>query len=258
MTSSPADRPVAGAASLLFGEVSEYDRTRGLGFVSSEAGEFSFHATAITDGSRVIEAGAQVAFLVAAAPDGSLEARPIAKLAPPPLGSVSVGPVDGAARNEVLGRLTEAWGEVVVTRGEVIPLASLQFLAARDDEGTLVGAVGFRLAENSMEVVTMNAFLRRRGVGTALLRRAAEEARAAGAWRLFLTTTDANIPAIAFYLHCGLRMAALHENALGWAREVKPSIPTASGGVPLRDEIEFELLLDEEGSAPRPRASPRS
>jgi cold shock CspA family protein len=63
------------------GRVTTYDAERGLGSVTSDEGEeFSFHAVAIADGSRDIDAGARVAFLVAAGLGGRLEARGLVKV----------------------------------------------------------------------------------------------------------------------------------------------------------------------------------
>jgi cold shock CspA family protein len=59
--------------------VQSYDRARGLGVVVEAGGaEYAFHATAIADGSRVIEADTVVTFLVAPGHLGRYEARSVA------------------------------------------------------------------------------------------------------------------------------------------------------------------------------------
>jgi cold shock CspA family protein len=55
--------------------VAQYDSDRGLGFVVAGDESFRFHATAIADGSRQIEAGRRVTFVLAPGPGGVLEAR---------------------------------------------------------------------------------------------------------------------------------------------------------------------------------------
>jgi cold shock CspA family protein len=58
------------------GRVTSYDTERGLGTVTSDEGrEFPFHAVSIADGSRQIDAGTRVAFVIAAGLGGRLEAR---------------------------------------------------------------------------------------------------------------------------------------------------------------------------------------
>jgi len=58
------------------GTVTAFDAHRGLGTVVDEAGsELPFHCTAITDGSRRIEVGARVSFVVVPGHLGRMEAR---------------------------------------------------------------------------------------------------------------------------------------------------------------------------------------
>jgi len=60
------------------GRVATFDPRRGLGTVNdSEGVEFEFHATAIADGSRRIEPGTAVTFVVTAGHRGRYEARSI-------------------------------------------------------------------------------------------------------------------------------------------------------------------------------------
>ena len=65
----PADRPS-------LGRVTSFDARRGWGTVTdSEGAAFDFHATAIADGSRRIDAGTQVTFTVVPGHQGRYEAR---------------------------------------------------------------------------------------------------------------------------------------------------------------------------------------
>ncbi len=60
------------------GVVSEFDDPRGLGSVLGDDGRrYEFHCTAVADGSRAIEVGTRVTFILAAAHRGRLEAREI-------------------------------------------------------------------------------------------------------------------------------------------------------------------------------------
>jgi hypothetical protein len=75
-------------------------------------------------------------------------------------------------------------------------------------------------------------------------RRHAEEVRAR---RLWLTTTNNNVRAIAFYQLWGMHLVALHTNGVERSRVVKPSIPLVDArGVPIRDELELEVLLPQQ------------
>jgi cold shock CspA family protein len=66
----PSHRPV-------LGRVTSYDARRGLGTViaAGDAGiAFDFHATAIADGSRLIDPGTEVTFIVRSGRQGRYEA----------------------------------------------------------------------------------------------------------------------------------------------------------------------------------------
>jgi GNAT superfamily N-acetyltransferase len=112
-------------------------------------------------------------------------------------------------------------------------------------DGATAGLLTYDIAGDSCEVVTIDAVETRRGVGSALLRAAGKAARSAGCRRLWLITTNDNVAALRFYLRNGMRLVAVHLDALERSRELKPSIPThADDGTPLRDEWELELSLD--------------
>jgi cold shock CspA family protein len=70
----------AGAAGPHVGRVISFDATRGLGTVADEAGAvYDFHATAIADGTRRIDAGAAVTFSLVPGHRGQFEARSLAE-----------------------------------------------------------------------------------------------------------------------------------------------------------------------------------
>jgi cold shock CspA family protein len=79
----PPDRP-------FLGRVTSFDARRGLGTVTDTEGSvFGFHATAIMDGSRHIDPGTAVSFVVAPGHRGSYEARALTAVGSPVLGSTS-------------------------------------------------------------------------------------------------------------------------------------------------------------------------
>jgi hypothetical protein len=48
-----------------------------------------------------------------------------------------------------------------------------------------------------------------------------------------------------FYQKAGFRIVAVHRDAVALARRIKPEIPImGENGIPIRDEIELELMLD--------------
>lgn len=106
------------------------------------------------------------------------------------------------------------------------------------------GLATYKIIGDDCEVVTIDAFVRRQGVGSALIRAITEVARQHGCKRLWLITTNDNADALRFYLRIGMRLVAVHLDALDRSRELKPSIPLVGrDGVPIRDEWELEIQL---------------
>jgi len=115
---------------------------------------------------------------------------------------------------------------------------------AEDEDGERVGLVTFEIIDEQCEIVTLDAFRKWQGIGTVLLKKVCEVARSRGCKRLWLITTNDNIDAIKFYQRRGLTIAAVHVNAMEFSRSIKPTIPLIGmNKIPLRDEIEFEIIL---------------
>jgi ribosomal protein S18 acetylase RimI-like enzyme len=142
-------------------------------------------------------------------------------------------------RGWVAGIATELWGSpVVVAHGEVFEPAALPGFVAEDD-GDRVGLLTYSTDGESCEVVTIDAFERRRGIGTALM----HAILSLGHRRVWLVTTNDNVPAQRFYERIGFRLVAVREGELRRSRGLKPQIPLVGvGGVPIRDELEYELV----------------
>jgi predicted N-acetyltransferase YhbS len=111
-------------------------------------------------------------------------------------------------------------------------------------DGERVGLLTYAETDGDLEVVSLDALLASRGVGTALLEAASELATAHRCRRIWLITTNDNLPALGFYQRRGFRLVALWPGALDAARLVKPEIPgVGRDGIALHDEIELALDL---------------
>jgi ribosomal protein S18 acetylase RimI-like enzyme len=137
----------------------------------------------------------------------------------------------------------EAGSPRVVSRGVLHNAGILPGLVAVLD-GDFVGLLTYSMEGPQMEVVTLHAKPQRRGAGSALLDAATAVARRAGCRRLWLITTNDNRPAIDFYTKRGMKLAAIHKDAVVVSRRIKPEIPMVGvGGIPITDELEFEIPL---------------
>jgi ribosomal protein S18 acetylase RimI-like enzyme len=133
----------------------------------------------------------------------------------------------------------------IISRGRKLYPAELPGFLAEDPDGKVVGLLTYEIIGDQCEVVTLDAFTQWSGIGTELMKQVERAARDSGCRRLWLITTNDNIEAIRFYQRRGLTIAAVHVNALDYSRELKPQIPKiGSFGIPMRDEIEFEMTLE--------------
>ena len=139
--------------------------------------------------------------------------------------------------------LEALWGGIVVSRGVVHHPATLPAIVCLREEER-VGVATYGVRGDECELVTIDAFTPGQGVGFVLLRAVQRAAREQGCRRLWLITTNDNTRALRFYQQHEMVLAALHRDALAESRRLKPSIPeTGEDGIPLRDELELELLL---------------
>jgi ribosomal protein S18 acetylase RimI-like enzyme len=155
-----------------------------------------------------------------------------------------IRPLESGDREWVAALIAEHWGsEKVVTRGLVHDVRTLDGLVALQDEKP-AGLLMYRIEGDELEIVTLDSLREGIGVGSALIGASREMAEDAGCRRIWLITTNDNLAAVRFYQKRGFFLVAVYPNALEQSRKLKPEIPLAGiDDIPLRDEIELELLL---------------
>ena len=157
-------------------------------------------------------------------------------------------PLTDANRARVREFIVRRWGaEIVVAHGVVYHPDELPgFIAWRGDE--MVGLVTYHVEASACEIVTIDSTQPGAGIGTALIDAVKAFARQAGCTRLWLITTNDNLDALRFYQKRGFALVAAHRGAVDQARKLKPEIPIiGNDGIPLRDEIELEMILESDG-----------
>ncbi|MEU8975277.1 GNAT family N-acetyltransferase [Streptomyces monashensis] len=114
-----------------------------------------------------------------------------------------------------------------------------------EQDNRIVGLLAYAISDDGLEVISLDAVMRRGGVGSALPTAAPEVAKQDGARRMRLVATNDNLDALRFYQRRGLRIVGVAPGAMDSARAMKPSIPlTGEYGIPLHDELTSELLLE--------------
>jgi ribosomal protein S18 acetylase RimI-like enzyme len=145
-------------------------------------------------------------------------------------------------------QLIRLWGtSQVVSRGRVQDAARLPAVVC-EAAGERLGLATYHIRDHECELVTLDSFAEGHGIGSALLSAVAREASREQCRRLWLVTTNDNLRALRFYQRRGLRLAALHAGAVEESRRIKPTIPlVGENGIPIRDELELELVLGRKG-----------
>lgn len=144
----------------------------------------------------------------------------------------------------VVSVLNEYWGStLIVTRGKSHEGDKLPGFIA-DLDSRPVGLITYNIENAEMEIISLNSLIEGIGIGSALVEAARIEAISANCHRLWLITTNDNLQAMRFYQKRGFHIKAVYLDALEQSRRIKPTIPLLGiNGIPLRDEIELEMIL---------------
>jgi len=131
----------------------------------------------------------------------------------------------------------------IISRGKIHEADKLSGFIAYDGN-VRVGLVLYKVTGNECEIVSLNSFTELAGVGSQLVDAVKSAAAKAQCRRVWLVTTNDNTHALRFYQRKGFVLSALHLNAIQESRKLKPEIPIIGhDGIPIRDEIELEMLL---------------
>jgi ribosomal protein S18 acetylase RimI-like enzyme len=158
---------------------------------------------------------------------------------------IAISPINREDQEWVVQFMFEHWGSnTVVSHGVTYYPQDLPgFVALHQSEK--VGLVTYNITWASCEIVTINSVRPSLGVGAALIEAVKDIAIKSGCKRLWLITTNDNMNALRFYQKRGFVLVVVHRNALELSRRLKPEIPLiGNDGIPLRDEIELEMILN--------------
>ncbi len=155
-------------------------------------------------------------------------------------GNAQVRPLLETDLNWTVALTTQFFGSsVIVSRGVAHDVRVLPGLIA-DLAGSRAGLLLYNLEGNSCQIIVLMTVEPRQGIGLLLLERM--QALAQGFERLWLVTTNDNVPAQRLFFKAGWILAAIHTAAVEHSRQLKPEIPQNGWeGIPIRDEWEFEF-----------------
>jgi len=138
----------------------------------------------------------------------------------------------------------EHWASsIMVTRGTVHQADQLPGFIAYQGKRK-VGLITYIIRNSGCEIVSLNSLETGRGIGSLLVKKTLEFAASRHCNRVWLITTNDNSGALIFFQKSGFKLVAVHRNAISQSRSLKPAIPeTGHHGIPIRDEIELEIML---------------
>ncbi len=131
-------------------------------------------------------------------------------------------------------------GTQIVSRGVLHTLADHPGFVAEKNEAPLGYAI-YRDEEDACELLAIQAINQWQGCGSALLEALEDRCRRQGIPRIWLSTTNDNLPALKFYQRRGYRLEALHPGEFANVLRLKGLNPDEEvigiDGVPIRDEL---------------------
>ncbi len=147
-------------------------------------------------------------------------------------------------RQKINGFIRDHWFTTeMVILGEIVDMTVVEGIAAMDGD-EIVGLITYRVSGDTCEITSLDSLREGQGNGTALLEKVIALAREKNCLKVSLITTNDNIHAIQFYQKRGFDLVRLHKDSIQQARVLKPEIPLiGSNGIPITDELEFEMLL---------------
>lgn len=153
-------------------------------------------------------------------------------------------PINTENRQEINDFIRKEWYTTeIIVRGEAVDMTTIDGIIVYD-QLEIIGLATYRIDHGELEIMSLNSVRENRGTGTELLKHIHEIAREKNCIKIKLITTNDNINAIRFYQKRGFDLVQLYHNALEVSRKLKPSIPElGEHGIPLRHELEFELIL---------------
>ncbi|MCL2202368.1 MAG: GNAT family N-acetyltransferase [Defluviitaleaceae bacterium] len=155
-----------------------------------------------------------------------------------------IHPIDPTLRERIQPILDATWrGPFLAINGKLWDSRVMPGYAALR-EGEILGYILYVFHPDACEIMVLHSLAENGGVATALIEEAKGQVKAEGVAKIIVQTSNDNTRAFRFYQRRGFVLREIRLGAIARSRAVKPVIPlTGRDGIPLRDEIEFEIHL---------------
>ena len=152
--------------------------------------------------------------------------------------------VDAAIREKIQPILDETWGApYLAINGRLWDSRTMPgFAAVCGDE--VLGYLLYEFHDGVCEIMVLESVIQNIGIASALIEKVKMIAKSNDVDKIIVQTSNDNTNAFRFYQRRGFTIREIRLGAMDAARKVKPSIPLIGEDcIPLRDEIEFEILV---------------
>ena len=152
--------------------------------------------------------------------------------------------INSRNRNLINAFIKQHWyTTTMIIRGKEIDMTEAEGFYFNEGKN-IIGLITYIVYNDILEITSLDSLQENQGIGSKLVEAVIHEAKERKCQKIVLITTNDNINAIKFYQKRGFDMARLYHNALDISRKIKPEIPLIGDhSIPLRHEIEFELLI---------------
>lgn len=150
--------------------------------------------------------------------------------------------VDNEERSAIRGLVRQFWGEEEqLTFDSSFEVAELPSYTAKMDH-SLVGFVSFAETSDFLTIVALGVLpsYQGGGIGAKLVGEVEKEARSQGKKEMLVSTSNDDLPALAFYQKLGFQIIEVKPNVLA---EKHGTVLQGIGGLPIRDEIRLRKKL---------------
>lgn len=139
--------------------------------------------------------------------------------------------------------MKENWGgEPLIVRTRSYFPSKLNGIIAQSGE-KWIGFLFYDIRGDDCEIIVFEVFEKFKGIGTKILEQLITIAQNKLCKRLYLMTHNDNLDALRFYQRRGFHICCIHINSMEIARKIKPCPEIGDYGIPIRDEIDLELIL---------------
>jgi GNAT superfamily N-acetyltransferase len=113
-------------------------------------------------------------------------------------------------------------------------------------EGQRIGLATYYVHnDDSLELITIDALVQGKGIGSKLLLAVEEKAKTLNCKQIIVVTTNDNIDALAFYQKRGYLISTISYDAIAEARKIKPTIPLIGNhGININCQIELTKTIN--------------